>query len=82
MRARANRLSVVLPVGLHPPGASPSPSTNMSKETLTVSGTLRVRHTRQAGSGTTALPVVAPMPRVAVRALAKHLGVWRELGNL
>lgn len=53
----------------------------MSKETLTVSGTLSVRHTRQAGSGTTALPAIAPIARVAVRVLAKHLGVWRELGE-
>lgn len=53
----------------------------MAKELLTVSGTLNVRHTRTAGSGALALPTLAPLSRVAVRVKAKHLGVWRDLGE-
>jgi hypothetical protein len=56
----------------------------MAQETVTVSGTLRVRHTRTIGSGNQALPPESPMPRVAVRVQAKPrttAAVWRNIGE-
>jgi hypothetical protein len=56
----------------------------MAKESVTVSGTLRVRHTRTIGKGSAALPDESPMPRVAVRVQAKPrtvAAVWRNIGE-
>lgn len=56
----------------------------MAKETVTVSGTLSVRHTRTIGKDAKELPDESPMPRVAVRVQAKPRTValaWRNIGE-
>ena len=56
----------------------------MAKETLTVSGTIRVRHTREIGppEEPKRLPEISPLAGVAVRVHAKKrdIAIWREIG--
>jgi hypothetical protein len=53
-----------------------------NKETVSVSGELRVRHTRRSNPTGTPLPVDSPMPLVQVRVQGKgKQGLWREIGQ-